>query len=604
MTAKEPRRLPTLAVLLRIAGFLKPYAWHYSAGILGIGIANLAINVFMAKILMTLFTGIMELSGPKLTAATRDMVILGITLVVWVLFSIIPLFRAMIGFENDIRRTLFRKFTGAPLGEIERRHSGDLLTRANSGLSQASGLFMSNIQNLLSALLPGIGCGVYMLLLDVRMGIAGVICSAAPLVVNILYGDRLRKAGREVQEKQAVFTERMADLLRGADTVRHLNLQEFAAGRAQASSDDLRSSTGRHVRLDALRQLCDGVSSLASIIFAAYVSYIAVRERNLAPAAVAMTQLASSVRYMFDSLGRVIANIQSNVAGAERVLEMLDIPDEPDKGEAPGRAEAPAQDAAGLTTSVPPALEVTGLSFRYAGASDAALTDVSFSTGAGRRVALVGPSGGGKSTLVKVLLGLYLPEAGDIRVHGKSIYEIPLKEWRSYFSYVPQVPFLFAGTIYDNILGGMEDPGEERVMEAALLANAHDFIVAMEGGYRAKVAERGENLSGGERQRIAIARAVLRDAPVLLLDEATSSLDAESEALVQEALDRLMEGRTTVVVAHRLSTVRSAGEILYMSEGRILERGSHEALMRKGGLYRSLVEQGMGQSQAAGSMSS
>ncbi|MGE5580523.1 MAG: ABC transporter ATP-binding protein [Bacillota bacterium] len=595
MTTNVPRKLPTTAVMLRIARFLRPYAWHYSAGILGIGIANLAINVFMAQIIMNLFSGILEASGPTLAAATRNMAILGASLVVWVFFSVIPLYRSMVGFENDVRRTLFRKFTGAPLADIERRHSGDLLTRANSGLNQASGLFMGNIQNLLSALLPGVGCGAYMLLLDARMGAAGVACSAVPLVVNVLYGDRLRKAGREVQEKQAAFTERMSDLLRGADTVRHLNLQGFAADRAQSSSNDLRSSVQRHVRLDSLRQLCDGASSLASVAFVAYASYIAVREPGLAPTAVAMGQLASSVRFMFDNLGRVISSIQSNVAGAERVLEVLDIPDEPEKSAASSGLAGPAQDTADLDPADPPALSVFGLSFRYPGSNDGALKGVSFSTGIGRRVALVGPSGGGKSTLVKVLLGLYSPEAGDIRVCGKSIYDTPLKEWRSLFSYVPQVPFLFAGTVYENILGGMEDPGEERVMEAARLANAHDFIVAMQGGYGTKVTERGENLSGGERQRIAIARAVLRDAPILLLDEATSSLDAESEALVQEALDRLMEGRTTVVVAHRLSTVRRASEILYMAEGRILERGSHEALMDQGGLYRSLVEQGIRQ---------
>jgi len=159
---------------------------------------------------------------------------------------------------------------------------------------------------------------------------------------------------------------------------------------------------------------------------------------------------------------------------------------------------------------------------------------------------------------------------------------------------VPQDAFLFAGTVYENILGGMEDPGPEKVEEAARQANAHDFITALPKGYHSLVGERGTNLSGGQKQRIAIARALLRNAPILLLDEATASLDAESEALVQEALDRLMADRTTLVVAHRLSTVRDADEILVIAGGTLVERGKHEDLMDLGGVYRRLVDEGLG----------
>ena len=584
MTPKA-KGLPSLAVLRRIAAYLRPYAWPYSGAIVGIGMANLFINIFMARIILDLISGLQRSSEETLAATTRDMVVLGTFLVVWVFFSVVPLFLTVNRFQNDIRLALFRKFTSAPLGEIESRHSGDLLSRSNTDLRQVSSIFRSDLQALLSVLMPGIGCGVFMVMLDVRMGVVGILCGAVPLLVNLPFAEPLRRTGRDVQEKNATFIERMSDILRGADTIRHLNLSGFAASRAREGSEGVQSSTGKQVRLDSLRQLVDSASTVSQTAYLAYVSYIAIRDPSLMPAAVAMGQLSSSVKFMFSNLGGILSNIQTNVGGAERILDLLDIPNEPETAVAPDPLVS-------HPVTAETALAVSGLTFRYAGSDGPALVDVSFSTPAGRRVALVGPSGGGKSTLVKVLLGLYQPQKGAVSALGKSIYETPLKEWRTAFSYVPQEPFLFAGTIYDNILGGREDPGEERIEQAARLANAHDFIVAMQDGYRSAVGERGANLSGGQRQRIAIARAILKDAPVLLLDEATSSLDAESEALVQEALDRLMAGRTTVVVAHRLSTVREADEILYVAGGRILERGSHDELMDRNGQYKSLVSEG------------
>lgn len=585
MTGREPGKSSSLGVMRRIMAYLRPYAWQYAGAIAGIGLANLLINVVMARLLMDLTRGIIDSSGDMVASVTRNMTVMAVVLVTWVFFSVVPLLRAVASFQNDIRAAIFRKFTGAPLHEIEGRHSGDLLSRSNLGLRQVSSMFMGDIQLLINSLLPGVGCGIYMLMLDMRMGIAGILCGAVQLLVNLPLTRPLRDTGREVQERHSAFTERMSDIMRGGDTVRHLNLAGFAAARAGVASDDLKSAYRKQVGLESLRQLLDGAPSLASVAFGACISYLAIRDPALMPAAIAMGQLASSVRFLFDNIARVMANIQTNVGGAERILEVLDIPDEP-PSISPSVPTAPGAPG--------DALEVSRLAFRYPGAPEDAIRDASFSAPPGRRVALVGPSGGGKSTLVKLILGLYAPHDGDVRASGKSIYGTLLHEWRNTFSYVPQEPFLFAGTVYENIVVGMRDPGQERVEHVARLANAHDFIVAMQGGYRAAITERGMNLSGGQRQRIAIARAILKDAPVLLLDEATSSLDAESEALVQEALDRLMAGRTTVVVAHRLSTVREAGEILYVDGGRILERGSHEELMERGGLYRALVEEGVG----------
>lgn len=201
----------------------------------------------------------------------------------------------------------------------------------------------------------------------------------------------------------------------------------------------------------------------------------------------------------------------------------------------------------------------------------------------------MGESGCGKSTVFRILLGLYLPQSGDLRIYGEKVSNVNLKSQRDQFAYVSQESPLFDGTIRENILFGNQNASEEEIIDAAKIANAHDFISAFPNGYDEQVGELGARLSGGQRQRIAIARAVLRNSPILLLDEATSSLDSQNEDLVQEALDRFSAGRTTIVAAHRLSTIRNVDRIFVFSKGVIVESGTHDELFAKGGYYAQLV---------------
>ena len=250
---------------------------------------------------------------------------------------------------------------------------------------------------------------------------------------------------------------------------------------------------------------------------------------------------------------------------------------------------SPAQPQA-LPRPVSGALSFERVRFHYPTRPDvAALHDFSLDVRPGETVALVGPSGAGKSTVLALLLRFYDPQAGRIRFDGVDLRALALPELRGAIALVPQETAIFAGSAADNIRFGRQDAGDDEVVEAARAAEAHDFISALPQGYAAELGERGVRLSGGQRQRIAIARAILRDAPLLLLDEATSALDAQSEAAIQQALARLEQGRTTLVIAHRLATVQRADRMVVMDGGRIVAQGTHESLLAEGGLYAELA---------------
>jgi subfamily B ATP-binding cassette protein MsbA len=275
-------------------------------------------------------------------------------------------------------------------------------------------------------------------------------------------------------------------------------------------------------------------------------------------------------------LSRVNNIIQQGVAAGIRVFEVVDtLPEVREKADAVPLSGAPAE------------IVFDRVEFRYAPDGEPVLQGVDFRIPAGTMVAIVGSSGAGKTTLVDLLPRFYDPQRGSVRVDGKDIRDVTISSLRSRIAIVGQHTVLFNDTVRNNIAYGMPDAPEEKVVEAARRANAHGFIERMEHGYDTRVGEQGLSLSGGERQRLAIARALLKDAPVLILDEATSALDTESERIVQDALDTLMKGRTVFVIAHRLSTVRNADVILVIEGGKIVERGRHEELLARDSRYRA-----------------
>jgi ABC-type multidrug transport system fused ATPase/permease subunit len=293
---------------------------------------------------------------------------------------------------------------------------------------------------------------------------------------------------------------------------------------------------------------------------------------------IVMMTYISSVYQPLEQLSLTVGTIHDQLVQFNASLALLDT--EPEVTEKPDAVELGR--AEGRITA-------QGVNFTYAGRK-ATLSDISFHARPGERVAIVGHTGAGKSTLMSLLIRFYDPKAGRIEMDGVDLRDLKLSSLRDQISVVLQEPLLFSGTIEDNIRYGKLEATKDEVVEAARAANAHDFISGLPNGYGTVIGERGAQISGGERQRVCVARAFLKDAPILILDEPTSSIDSKTERVILDALDDLMEGRTSFMIAHRLSTVRHADQILVMSDGRIVERGTHEDLIARGGIYGQLYE--------------
>jgi ABC-type multidrug transport system fused ATPase/permease subunit len=453
-------------------------------------------------------------------------------------------------------------------------HSGDHLSRLTNDAAVVRHYLYFELFWLISLPLAAVLGLAYLLYIDWIMTLVTLALIPLFVLLSTRAAAPVGKISGRLQEKLAEVNNLTQDALGGAEVVKAFNLQEAMEARCEESlAGVVRAS------LDLARQQvkvrCASVLAAITpfLIPVGIGGWFAIIGRITTGSLLGFLNLINNVTAPIERLPRAMAGHQKAMAALDRIFQLIDEPRERTSGEE-------------FSNGQDTILAVQYLAFGYD--NGPVLQGLSFELRRGETVALVGPSGAGKSTVFKLLTGFYRPSQGNINLYNRPLEEWNLSALRRQMAVVSQDTFLFPGTIAENIALGKPGASREEIIAAAKKANAHQFIQELPQGYDHVLAERGANLSGGQRQRLAIARAILLDAPILLLDEATSALDTESERLVQDALDNMAQERTTLVIAHRLSTIRSAQRILVLDQGRIVESGRHQDLLEQGGLYRQL----------------
>lgn len=484
------------------------------------------------------------------------------------------------GMLSHIRRDVYTQLVRLPMHFFANRRVGELNSRLSSDIAQLQDTFTTSIAEFIRQLIIILGGITALFLTSTKLAFSMLAVIPLVAIMAVFFGRYIRKFSKRVQDKIAESNTIVDETLQGIANVKAFVNEWFEIARYKKSIYDIRHTA---IRGGMLRGAF--FSFIIFCLFGAIVLLIwmAVKLENQGELSHGnLIQFMLYTVFVGASIGGIAeqyAQIQKALGATERIMDILQ--EEPES--LVPREGAPYHRLKGEVV-------FKHVAFSYPSRKNLpVLTDINFTVSAGQTIAIVGPSGSGKSTMVSLLLKFYATDKGEIYFDGKPSSDYALYDLRQNMAIVPQDVLLFGGTIRENIAYGKPGASMDEIMSAARKANAHDFIESFPDQYNTIVGERGIKLSGGQRQRIAIARAVLKDPAILLLDEATSSLDAESERLVQEALDKLMVGRTTFVIAHRLATIRNADNILVINRGEIVEQGTHQQLIAmENGLYRQL----------------
>ena len=580
-------------MLRRMLGYMRPYRRLLALLFimaLAVGLLNIAQPQILGRLTSALFNGRhgVELPGGRvLLRSVKSVVILpGLLLCVMLLRVVMLYIQNYLGMViaggavNDLRKQVYAHMQGLSLGFFEKQPTGQLLSRVANDVSTVQTFIQTASVEMLADLVTVAAAVTAVFIIDWRLAL--VTMTVLLLIAWPLnrVGKTLRRAGAMMQESWAELMGVLQEALTGVRAIQAFQLESLMRVRFDRESDRIyQTGLGWARMTGALTPVMEFLGGAALAVFIWFGSYQISRGQLRPEQVLTFIFLLGFITAPITRIGKSFGQMQHALASAARVFELLD--QRPRVVESLGAIVLPVLKGG---------VRFEKVSFAYDD-GPLVLREIDLFVEPGESIALVGPSGAGKTSLVNLVPRFYDPMSGRILIDGYDLREIQMASLRAQIGIVPQETLLFRATVAENIGFGKPGASLEEITEAAVTANAHQFIQDLPRGYGTLVGERGQTLSGGQRQRIAIARAVLRNPRILILDEATSSLDSASEAQVQGALERLMQGRTTLVIAHRLSTVQRADRLVVIDAGRIVEIGSHEQLARLGGIYAHLYEQ-------------